>query len=106
MNIKTTSGILESVNYLENELYRSRLNLETAIIYLDILVENAIDEIVERPLFAFKLPDFDKYISFFKCYNLIRGLKSNTFSISDDLLGYSQDYSITDKEAIDIFKSI
>ena len=105
--IKTTEGIIRTVGYLTDELEKNHLYQDIAIIYLDSLLSNEINERVERPFYSFKLKYFDKYIRFFKRYNLIRTVvNANTFSIDDELKGNTTIYKLSDPEAIEIYNSI
>ena len=105
--IKTTEGIIRTVGYLTDELEKNHLYQDIAIIYLDSLLSNEINERVERPFFTFVLNEFDKYIRFFKRYNLISSVNNaNTFLIDVELKGNTAIYTLSDPEAIEIYNSI
>jgi len=105
--IRTTVGIVTTLDYLTEEIDKNHLYKDIAIIYLDFLLSNEINDRVKRPFYSFKLKYFDKYIRFFKSYNLIRSIvNANTFLINDELKGHTTIYQLSDPEAIEIHNSI
>lgn len=83
--INTSQKVIESFDYLENELKKCNLNVPTAILYFKILLSKEDNEVIERPYFTFALEDFKKYINFFKRYNFLdRGSNINTFYLNPD----------------------
>lgn len=102
-SINVNSGLAQSIEYLKGELKKFQLETDIAIIYLQYLVNKSVDEKFVRPTKSFSFPEFDKYLRFFKRYNLLFPLiSSNTFSVSEELSGNSQSYQLTDETAISI----
>jgi len=103
--IYTTEGIIQSLQYLEGELKKHRLDKETAVIYLHIIVKSSQNDKIVRPTFTYSLPEFDNYIRFFKRYNLIMALMdANTYSFTDELWGNLKEFHLSNQTNIEVLE--
>lgn len=99
--IKVNSGVEESIHYLKGELIKQNLKKDIAVLYLQYLIDESDNYRIVRPIKSYSLPDFGNYLRFYKRYNLLFPLiSSNTFSVSDELMGDLQNYELTDDVAI------
>lgn len=105
VEINTYSKVVKSINYLEKQLQRARLNKAKAILCLQTLLNVEEEGFVERPHFTYALDDYERYLHFLQKYNFIQeALKANTFRLTKDWKDKRERYVVPIPEKNDFLK--
>ncbi|WP_405411708.1 hypothetical protein [Maribacter sp. Asnod1-A12] len=100
----STDKIERQMDYLETEISKLYLDLSLGKLYLyGLWVSRLNGELVLRPKWTFAVPDYNKYLSFFKTHNLIHwGGGSNKFLLDKDLFqSYKVIVEIKDSDTVE-----
>lgn len=108
--IRTNSKVINAMTYLEGQLDRFNLNKWKAILYFQTLIDYEEGNIIRRPLFTYKLEDFDEYLDFFVRYNLLDKvdyrIKENAYSVPESWKDKRADYRVSSIDEENFFKSV
>lgn len=105
VKVNSTDKIEKLMGYLQIEISQSRLDDALAKIFLYAMWNSRNESnIIFRPKWTFAVPEFIKYLNFYKKFNLLHWNGSQTKFLPDDDLYYSNDVmvKIYDKDTIDI----
>lgn len=83
--IYSTDKIDKCLNYLRSELIKHRLDQTFARIYLYAMFKSKNDnDVIYRPKWSYAISDFEKYLRFFKNYNLLHWNGSQSIFVLDE----------------------
>lgn len=109
VTVNSTDKIEKLMGYLQSEISQSRLDDALVKIFLYVMWNSRNDSNnIIRPKWTFAVPDFNKYLNFYKKFSLLHWNGSQTKFLPDDDLYYSKDVivNINDKDTIDVIIEI
>jgi hypothetical protein len=103
VKIYSTDKIEKFLVYLKDEMAKIHLNPILANMYLYAMLNAKNDNnVILRPKWTFAIPEFNKYLNFYKKFNLLHWNGSATKFVPDEDLYQSYDISVNveDKDTV------
>lgn len=95
VKVYTTDKIDRLIEYLKVEITKSRLDPVLGKVFLFALWHSRNDnEVILRPKWTFAVPDFNRYLNFYKKFNLLHWNGSQTKFLPDQDLYQSHELII------------